>query len=199
MSEGPISFFNAIKFGTLPPYVNRGRSEQWERGANQPKTTFTKCYWKKVALNNLIFYQKGAFPKIWSMKDADMKVCLLGFWGVTQIDYLVSALQRCPSHNIFTVQNLEWQDPPKLRVRHMRPCLPLWGVHPFLWSTGHSRQRLHRRAHETTTVFHRSVVRIPHWLLWEDNGEHHQMTSHKMHLPSLRSPGWRFNFNQQID
>lgn len=42
-----------------------------------------------------------------------MKVALLGFGGVTQIDYLVSALQRCPSHNI-SVQNLEWQEPPKL-------------------------------------------------------------------------------------
>lgn len=86
---------------------------------------------------HIFFNQIGAFPKIWSMKDADMKVALLGFWGVTQIDYLVSALQRCLSHNIFTVQNLEWQDPPKLRVRHIlswpcvHPCVPLWGVYPF--------------------------------------------------------------------
>lgn len=41
-----------------------------------------------------------------------MKVALLGFGGVTQIDDLVSALQRCPSHNVFTVQNLEWKSLP---------------------------------------------------------------------------------------
>lgn len=139
MSEGPISLFNAIKFGTLPPYVNMQNWGEGQSNGSEERTSrkplLPNATGKQLLETTLFFFIKKEPPlksgalrrQTWRWLCWVFEVWLrLIIWSVHCKDVL---------HTIYQSKTLTGKSLPSW-VRHRRPCLPLWGGVPFVVKHG---------------------------------------------------------------